>query len=88
MMTSPESHARHVLSVIAKDAGPAAVEPTLLQRLIALIADEIQKAVYEDRDELRDKMSCDKHDPCGFQNVCAHHKALAGAILSSPVAHT
>jgi hypothetical protein len=87
MMTSPESHARHVLSTIAKDAGPAAVEPGLLQRLIALIADEILKAVYEDRDELKEKMKCDPRDPCGFQNVCPYHRALAGAILSAPLAH-
>ena len=88
MLTSPESHARHVLSVIARDAGTAPVEPSLLQRLVALIADEIQKAVYEDRDELKEKMSCDQTEPCGFQHVCTHHKALAGAILSSPVPHS
>ena len=87
MLTSPEGHARHVLSAIAKDGGPAAVEPSLLQRMVALIADEIQKAVYEDRDELRLKMSCDTRSPCGFGNICAHHRALAGAILSSPLPH-
>ncbi len=87
MLTSPEGHARHVLSEIAKAEGPAAVEPGLLQRLIALIADEVQKAVYEDRDELKLKMSCDRRDPCGFGNVCAHHRALAGAILASPLPH-
>jgi len=81
MMTSADSHARHVLTVYSRDgAGPATVEPSLLQKLIA---DEIQKAVSEDREALREKMSCDGRDPCAFSNVCAHHKALAGAILAS-----
>jgi hypothetical protein len=83
MMTSPESHARHVLSTITRDGSQAPVEPSLLQRLIALIADDIQKAVWEDREELRTRMSCDPREPCGFQQVCSYHKALAGAILSS-----
>ena len=81
MMTSPDSHARHVLSVYSRDgAGPATVEPSLLQKLIA---DEIQKAVSEDREALREKMACDRRAPCGFNDVCSHHKALAGAILAS-----
>jgi hypothetical protein len=81
MMTSADSHARHVLSVYSRDgAGPATMESSLLQKLIA---DEIQKAVGEDREALREKMDCDRRDPCEFSNVCSHHKALAGAILAS-----
>jgi hypothetical protein len=83
MMTSLESHARHVLSVYAKDAG-AHVESSLLEKLIAA---EIVKAVNESRDELRDKMVCDGRDPCAFNDVCAHHKALAGAMMATPLVH-
>jgi len=89
MKTSPESHARHVLSayssVYSRDANPASLEPTLLQKLIA---DEITKAVNEDREDLREKMSCDRRDPCAFQNVCTHHKALAGAMMATQLART
>jgi len=81
MMTTADSHARHVLTVYSRDgAGSATVEPSLLQKIIA---DEIQKAVSEDREALREQMACDRRDPCEFENVCSHHKALAGAILSS-----
>ena len=83
MMTSLESHARHVLSVYAKDAG-AYVETSLLEKLIA---DEIAKAVNESREELREKMSCDRRNPCAFNDVCAHHKALAGAMMATQLAH-
>ena len=83
MMTSLESHARHVLSVYVKDVG-ANVESGLLEKLIA---EEIKKAVNESRDELRDKMVCDGRDPCAFENVCAHHKALAGAMMATQLAH-
>jgi hypothetical protein len=83
MMTSLESHARHVLSVYAKDAG-AHVESSLLEKLIA---DEIGKAVNENREELREKMSCDRRNPCAFNDVCAHHKALAGAMMATQLAH-
>ncbi len=83
MMTSLESHARHVLSVYAKDAG-AQVESRLLEKLIA---DEIAKAVNESRDELREKMPCDRRNPCAFHNVCAHHKALAAAMMATQLAH-
>jgi hypothetical protein len=83
MMTSPESHARHVLSVYAKDAG-GHVESSLLEKLIA---DEIVKAVNESRDELREKMPCDRRNPCAFHNVCAHHKALAAAMMATQLAH-
>lgn len=81
MMTTADSHARHVLTVYSRDgAGSATVEPSLLQKIIA---DEIQKAVSEDREALREQMACDRQDPCEFENVCSHHKALAGAILAS-----
>jgi hypothetical protein len=82
-MTSLESHARHVLSVYAKDAG-VHVESSLLEKLIA---DEIAKAVNESRDELREKMSCDPRNPCAFSDVCEHHKALAGAMMATQLAH-
>ena len=83
MMTSPESHARHVLSVYAKEAG-AQVEARLLEKLIA---DEVATAVNESRDELREKMPCDRRNPCAFHNVCAHHKALAAAMMATQLAH-
>jgi len=31
---------------------------------------------------------CDVDEPCAFDNICAHHKALVDAILASqPAAH-
>jgi hypothetical protein len=80
MMTSPDSHARHVLAQYAKDFPGATAELGLLQKLIA---DEIQKAVSEDRETLREKMACERRTPCGFNAVCANHRALAGAILAT-----
>jgi len=69
--------------VYAKDAG-AHVESSLLEKLIA---DEIAKAVNESRHELREKMPCDRRNPCAFNDVCAHHKALAGAMMATQLAH-
>jgi hypothetical protein len=79
-MTSPESHARHVLARYTKDVPGATPELSLLQRLIA---DEIQKAVSDDRERLREKMACDRRSPCAFSAVCAYHRALAAAILAA-----
>ena len=80
-MNAPaDSHARHVLSMYSKDAPESIVHSSLLQKLIA---DQIHKAVNEDRETLRAQMPCDVAEPCAFDSVCAHHKALAGAILAS-----
>jgi hypothetical protein len=79
-MMSPESHARHVLARYAKDVPGAMPEQGLLHQLIA---DEIQKAVSEDRDRLREKMPCERRSPCAFNAVCAYHRALAAAILAA-----
>ena len=78
-MNAPaDSHARHVLTMYSKDAPESIVYSGLLQKLIA---EQIHKAVNEDRETLRAQMPCDAAAPCAFDNVCAHHKALAGAIL-------
>ena len=80
-MNAPaDSHARHVLTMYSKDAPESIVHSGLLQKLIA---DQIHKAVNEDRETLRAHMPCDAAEPCAFDNVCAHHKAFAGAILAS-----
>ena len=79
-MTSAESHARQVLAQYSKDVPSGAEQPSLLERLIA---EEIQKAVSEDRQTLREKMACEIRNPCRFDAVCAHHRALAGAILAA-----
>jgi hypothetical protein len=80
MTTSPDSHARHVLSQLAKEAAGLPANASLLQKLIA---DAIRKALSEDRETLRENMVCDPRDPCAFENVCGHHKALAGAMLAN-----
>ena len=79
-MTSAESHARQVLAQYSKDVPSGAEQPSLLERLIA---EEIQKAVSEDRQTLREKMACEIRNPCRLDAVCAHHRALAGAILAA-----
>ena len=80
-MNAPaDSHARHVLTMYSKEVPDLTVAPGLLQKLIA---EQIHKAVSEDRETLREKMECDVREPCAFDTVCAHHKALAGAILGS-----
>ena len=80
-MTTPENRAGHLLDAYVRDfAGAHGM--TELEVLKKLIADAIVKAISEDRDALREKMMCDKEDPCAFQSVCSHHRALAGAILS------
>ncbi len=84
MMTSLESHARHVLSVYAKDAG-AHVESSLLEKLIA---DEIGKAVNENREELREKMSCDRRNPCAFNDLRALPVDLLRAAVRGPLRRT
>jgi hypothetical protein len=80
-MTTPENRARHLLDAYVRDVS-GAQGMTELEVLKKLIADAIVKAVSEDRDALREKMLCDRDDPCAFQSVCSHHRALAGAILS------
>ena len=84
MTTAPEARANHVTAAYVKAAGGASPDAALLQRLVA---DEIRKALREDRDNLRETMICDPANPCGLSNVCGHHQALAGAILTthSPV---
>jgi hypothetical protein len=85
-MNSPaDSHARHVLTLYSKSvAGSTGTWEILLR----LIAEQIRKAVSEDRETLREQLPCDAGEPCAFDRVCAHHKALADAILASePVAH-
>ena len=80
-MNAPaDSHARHVLSMYSKDVPDSIMHSGLLQRLIA---EQIYTAVNEDRETLRTQMPCDAQEPCAFDTVCAHHKALAGAILAS-----
>ncbi len=80
-MNAPaDSHARHVLTMYSKEVPDLTVAPGLLQKLIA---EQIHKAVSEDRETLRENMECDAREPCAFDNVCAHHKALAGAILGN-----
>jgi hypothetical protein len=79
-MTLPESHARHVLAQYARDVPSGTAEPGVLERLIA---DEIQKAVSEDRERLRERLACEVRNPCRFNAVCAHHRALAAAILAA-----
>jgi hypothetical protein len=64
----------------SKDAPESIVHSGLLQKLIA---EQIHRAVNEDRETLRAQMPCDVAAPCAFDNVCAHHKALAGAILAA-----
>jgi hypothetical protein len=85
-MNSPaDSHARHVLMMYSKSLEGSAGTWDILLRLIA---EQIRKAVGEDRETLREQLPCDEREPCAFDNVCAHHKALADAILASePVAH-
>ena len=79
-MMSPESHARQILARYVKDVPGATLELGLLQQLIA---EEIQKAVSEDRERLREKMACERRSPCAFNAVCAYHRALAAAILAA-----
>ena len=80
-MNAPaDSHARHVLTMYSKDAPESIVHSGLLQKLIA---EQIHKAVNEDRETLRARLPCDVAEPCAFDNVCAYHKAHAGAILAS-----
>ena len=83
MFTAPETRAHYVAAAYAK-AGGSNPDEGLLERLVA---DEIRKALREDRDNLRETMICDPTNPCGLSNVCGHHQALAGAILTtqSPV---
>ena len=85
-MNSPaDSHARHVLTMYSKNAAGSSVDWDLL---LKLIAEQIHKAVSEDRETLREKLPCDEAEPCAFDNVCAHHRALANAILAGqPAAH-
>jgi hypothetical protein len=64
----------------SKDAPDSILHSRLLQKLIA---EQIHKAVSEDRETLRTHMPCDADEPCAFDTVCAHHKALAGAILAT-----
>jgi hypothetical protein len=78
MNAPPDSHARHVLTMYSKEVPDLTLAPGLMQKLIA---EQIHKAVIEDRETLRERMECDSREPCAFDNVCAHHKALAGAIL-------
>ena len=80
MNTPPDSHARHVLTMYSKDASGTTADWDLLLRLIA---EQIRKAVSEDREALRELLPCDVHEPCAFDSVCAHHKALADAILAT-----
>jgi len=82
MNTPPDSHARHVLTMYSKGASGTTGGWDLLLRLIA---SQIQKAVSEDRETLREQLPCDAGQPCAFDNLCAHHKALAEAI---PRTHT
>jgi len=80
-MNSPaDSHARHVLTMYTKSIAGSTGNWDVLLRLIA---EQIHTAVNEDRETLREKLPCDEREPCAFDNVCAHHKALADAILSS-----
>lgn len=76
----PETRAQRVLEAYGREVGgsDAVLRPV---RLGELISDAIQKAVTEDREALRDKMSCATDDPCGFE-MCAHHKALLAALMS------
>jgi hypothetical protein len=85
-MNSPaDSHARHVLTMYTRETAGSTGDWNLLLRLIA---EQIHKAVSEDRETLREKLPCDAREPCAFDNVCGHHKALADAILASlPVGH-
>jgi hypothetical protein len=79
-MTSPESRAKSALeNYIQKVGSPQQIAQ--LDVLKKCIAEAVIKAVTEDRDELREKLPCDKQEPCGVDNVCSRHKALAGAFL-------
>ena len=78
-MMSPESHARHVLARYTKDVPGATPELSLLQRLIA---DEIQKAVSDDRERLREKMACDRRSPCAFKQASATSAVSSPAVLA------
>jgi hypothetical protein len=83
-MNSPaDSHARHVLTMYSKSIAGSTGDWDVLLRLIA---EQIHKAVSEDRETLREKLPCDTSEPCAFDVVCAHHKALADAILASQAA--
>ena len=74
MTTAPESRAHHVAAAYVKVAAGSSPDEALLERLVA---DEIRKALREDRDNLRETMICDPANPCGLDNVCGHHHALA-----------
>ena len=80
MFTAPEARAHHVAATYAKTAPGTSPDDALLQRLVA---DEIRKALREDRDNLRETMICNAENPCGLGNVCGHHQALADAILTT-----
>jgi hypothetical protein len=85
MNSPPDSHARHVLAMYTRETAGSMGDWNLLLRLIA---EQIHKAVSEDRETLREQLPCDVREPCAFDSVCAHHKALADAILASqPAAH-
>ncbi|HEY7521420.1 MAG TPA: hypothetical protein VIE36_24280 [Methylomirabilota bacterium] len=78
-MTSPENRAHHLVETYLRELNGS--EPAHHERLHALIADAIHKAVIEDREALREKMPCSTGEPCGFE-LCAHHKALVAAVMS------
>lgn len=76
----PETRAQHVVEAYGREIGGADAIPRPA-RLGELIADAIQKALTEDREALRERMSCAPGDPCAFE-MCAHHKALVAAVMS------
>lgn len=77
----PETRAQRVLETYGREVG--GTDAILLPaRLGQLIAAAIQKAVIDDHDALRATMPCAPDDPCGIDQVCAHHKALLGALMS------
>ena len=85
MISPADSHARHILTMYTKSIAGSTGDWDVLLRIIA---EQIHKAISEDRETLRENLPCDASEPCAFDNVCAHHKALADAILASqPGAH-
>jgi hypothetical protein len=77
----PETRAQRVLETYGREVGDPDAIP-LPARLVELIAAAIQKAVIDDHDALRAMMPCAPADPCGIDQVCAHHKALLAALMS------
>ena len=77
---TPETRAHYVLETYLREVGnqSAASAQELLRRLIA---EAIRKAVTDERVAIRENMPCHSDEPCAFESICAHHKALAGAIL-------